>query len=235
MHAAGRLPGAGWPALLIGCCRRCLPPGAALCGRRGGPLPGEERAHCGHQQGGLAGWLGLATCRTWWRQRLPSAASPLARLRPRAERRDPAPHRPPARTVRQRARRGGARGRGGGRRHGPGGRAVDRVHQQGATRAGSAVGVGTLGPHAAALPCASHTAQRRQPGSKPQGGHAAAENFFSRHVSAGTATAATARGAHAAYLSSLLSRSVSGWFLESGLSVAGARPPACWRARRGTP
>lgn len=66
-----------------------------------------------------------------------------------------------------------------------------------------------------------------------KGGHAAAENWFSRHISALSETAATARGAHAAYLSRLLSMSGSGWFLESGLSVAGARPHA-WRAGPGT-
>ncbi|KAL4425321.1 hypothetical protein ABPG75_009337 [Micractinium tetrahymenae] len=53
-----------------------------------------------------------------------------------------------------------------------------------------------------------------------KGGPAARENYFVQHVLAASAAAATAKGAHTAFLSRLLAASGSGWFVESGLTVA---------------
>ena len=47
------------------------------------------------------------------------------------------------------------------------------------------------------------------------------ENYFSRHWLPHSARATIARGAHAYFLSHLLSDSSSGWFVESGMTVAG--------------
>lgn len=62
---------------------------------------------------------------------------------------------------------------------------------------------------------------------------AAKEDYFAAHVNAGSEGASTARGSHAGFLSRLLSANASGWFVESGLTVAGARR-ACTEAAPGT-
>lgn len=65
---------------------------------------------------------------------------------------------------------------------------------------------------------------------QPQDGPAAKENYFTQHWLPQSARASNTRGAHAHFLSRLLSESSSGWFVESGMTVAGAGTGAVYTA-----